>query len=110
MKPDYYDTTEESGQELINSIIAARSQKAMILSYLKSHPYQSFSPDDIKDILFAYDDTPITSIRARMTTLAIKGEITKNKAEYKKMGKRGKETYTWCYIPKSRIAQQGSLF
>ncbi|GAG53025.1 unnamed protein product, partial [marine sediment metagenome] len=63
---DYFKTNREEGGVLVDSIKKARSQQELILNFLVAHPYQSFTPFDIKDRIFL-NNTPITSIRRAIT-------------------------------------------
>ena len=90
----YYNTNNETGETLQSSRNTATNQENMILAIFETYPNEGLTPFDIED--FAHDQEvnwPITSIRRAITNLTNNGKLTKT--DIKKMGKYGKNVYTW---------------
>jgi len=90
----YYNTNNETGETLQSSRNTATNQENMILAIFETYPNEGLTPFDIED--FAHDQEvnwTITRIRRAITNLTNNGKLTKT--DIKKMGKYGKNVYTW---------------
>lgn len=93
----YYNTNNQSGQELGNSWTATAKQDALILSIFMATPNSSFTPDEIDDqCRLLSREWPVTSIRRAINTLTKHGNLAKT-SELRK-GKYGKNTHTWKFV------------
>lgn len=88
---DYFNTTGESGQQLLDFTSKASTQKEMIFAYLEKQGGEH-SPSQVWKGLFNCS-IPLTSVRARMTVLTKEGKLvqTSNKIS----GFYGRPEYTW---------------
>lgn len=90
----YYNTNNESGEVLLNSIKNSKKQEdaiMVIFNYYKTN----LSPDEIQGILVDRSEKtyPITSIRRAITNLTKNGKL--KKTTQMKKGAWGKLTHTW---------------
>ncbi len=92
----YYNTTNESGQLLMEFKEQAKNQEAHVYDVYRSLN-KPLSPSEVLFILvnsyIISKDTPITSIRRAITNLT--GEEKLRKTTLKKLGKWGKPEYKW---------------
>lgn len=92
----YYNTNRERNPVLMQSQLKALSQQEIILlSFMKSHTPDSFTPDEIHEIIFIDNGTPPTSVRRAITNLTNAGHLVKT--DKKRMGRYGKMVHTWRY-------------
>jgi Fe2+ or Zn2+ uptake regulation protein len=89
----YYNTTSESGQQLIEYVEETKKQQALILSYFDSKRGQLLTPFDVYNALFSDTKVPITSVRRTMTDLTGMGLI--QKTDIKKKAETGRSNYCW---------------
>ena len=90
----YYNTNDESGEDLRESWTKTANQDELILQFFIDNPNQLFTPDDIQHMCEVCDrHWPITSIRRGISTLTKAGNLTKTSNLRK--GKYGKKTHTW---------------
>jgi hypothetical protein len=85
----YYNTLNEYGNELINSINKAEKQEAVILCLFRK--FEELQPSQIYVALNHY--YPITSVRRSLTNLTSGGYLIKT--EKKSMGLYGKNEHVW---------------
>mgnify|MGYP003114690559 FL=1 len=93
----FYNTTQQTGEELKTSWIDTAKQDEIILLLFARNQDMTFTPFDIQNILkHDYDkDYPITSIRRSISNLT---EIEAlEKTSTKRKGKYGKKNYCWKY-------------
>lgn len=93
----FHNSIPLKGEELDKAEKKATTQEEIILDFMASHPHQSFTPAEIQ-LLFG-QKWPLTSVRARMTTLTKKGllEIT----DQQRPGLYGMLNNTWRIKPKT---------
>ena len=96
----YYNTTNESGSELLNSKTKALTQDALILKIYETHQIydidkEGLSPEIVRWTCeeFHGKDWPITSIRRSINTLTKAGKLTKTNKLYR--GRYGKNEHIW---------------
>ena len=87
---DYFNTNNESGEDLSSSRGKAMSQQDFILDSIRSHPTRTFSPHDLE---WLCPDSPITSIRRAISNLTEAGYL--EKTDKMVMGPYGKKVHTW---------------
>ena len=87
---NYYNTTSEVGQILIDFESKAKSQDEYILKKFMQNPDKNISPEDVQII-----GVPITSIRRAFTNLAKRGLIQKS---LKVAGMYGRPIYKYKLI------------
>tara|TARA_R100000742_G_C4198128_1_gene28081 strand:+ start:260 stop:553 length:294 start_codon:yes stop_codon:yes gene_type:complete len=93
----FYNTTNQSGEELKCSWIETAKQDEIVLLLFARNKDMTFTPFDIQNILKNdYDkDYPITSVRRSISNLT---EIEAlEKTSTKRKGKYGKSNYCWKY-------------
>ena len=97
---NYFNTTNETGDQLKEYTLKAGSQAAMILDYFRNHPGEEFTPWEVHLKAFAeskdpniFDNPIITSVRRSMTVLTNHGFL--EKTQNKKTGVYGRPCYTW---------------
>jgi len=93
----FYNTTNQSGEELKSSWIETAKQDEIVLLLFARNQDMTFTPFDIQNILKNdYDkDYPITSVRRSISNLT---EIEAlEKTSTKRKGKYGKANYCWKY-------------
>jgi hypothetical protein len=93
----FYNTTNQSGEELKSSWIETAKQDEIVLLLFARNQDMTFTPFDIQNILKNdYDkDYPITSVRRSISNLT---EIEAlEKTSTKRKGKYGKSNYCWKY-------------
>jgi len=91
----YFPTTDLTEQEVRQRKLRAGFQNAEILKIFQSHPDQSFTPFEIKNIWFArgYRPVPHTSIRRAITSLTDLKYLVKTREMRK--GEYGENNHTW---------------
>lgn len=96
LKPgtEYFNTTELKGSKLKSAKKKSKGQNDLILNYFRSHSKILMTPSYIHKVLFD-NNTPITSVRRSMTSLANQG-LLKKTTEMKE-GTYGREEHTWKY-------------
>ena len=93
----FYNTTNQSGEELKSSWVETAKQDEIVLLLFARNKDMTFTPFDIQNILKNdYDkDYPITSVRRSISNLT---EIEAlEKTSTKRKGKYGKSNYCWKY-------------
>ena len=91
----FFNTTNVQGDLLLKYREDAKSQEDRIFAYLKSKPWEWYTPDALRLLLFD-EMTPITSIRRAITCLQKKGKLEKSPSA-NAMGPYGKPCHTWRY-------------
>jgi Fe2+ or Zn2+ uptake regulation protein len=95
----YYNTNNETGEELQASRRKSSKQKTEVLAVFLTYPTTPLSPDDIHSFIKDNSEEPdaqlwpITSIRRAISDLTKEGELFKT--EEKKMGSYGKRVHCW---------------
>ena len=89
----YYNTNDESGENLQNSRQNSDKQKDVIYRVFESNPNMTLTPFEIEAAVA--QSWTITSIRRAITDLTSEGKL--EKTEIKRMGPYGKQTYCWKY-------------
>ena len=87
----FYNTNQESAEELQESRSRAKTQEGMIWEYFRDNPYVELTPFEIKSVLQMR--APITSIRRAITDLTNKDVL--KKTDYMRMGSWNKMTHAW---------------
>ena len=87
----YYNTTNVTGDTLVEYKVKAESQEQAIFNEFKKHP--EYSPADLF-YLFS-GKYPITSIRRSLTNLTNEGELIKT--SFRRKGLFGRMEYVWKY-------------
>ena len=98
MSESFFNTIKATGQKLFEYQDSAKSQEQRIFNYLKSKPWQWYTPTAIQQLLFDDGLTPITSVRRATTNLEKQGKIEKSPSA-NAMGPYGKPCHTWRYKP-----------
>ncbi len=101
----FYNTIKLSGEDLLQKQSSCNRQQKLILrtmeqernqrrldSDFNEEEYQGMTPADVWQSLGQLT-CPLTSVRARMTTLTKEGLLVKT--EHKKMGVYRTDNYTW---------------
>lgn len=80
MQTTFFNTVSLQGNELTVANQKACNQSELILKVFREYPTMKFTPFDVQaNILRIYGkDYPVTSVRARMTTLTDKGSLIKS--------------------------------
>jgi len=91
----YFNTNQESGDQLARSCLQARTQQEQILSYFQLHPGRHFTPAEIQRV---FPSMLLTSIRRAINNLTPE-YLTKT--ELRTMGLFGKMNFNW------RLKQNG---
>ena len=96
--------------KLQDAVRQAKSQEQAILLLFK-RVKKPMSPSQVLKRLrglnfIKYNNTPVTSIRARMTTLVEKGELEKTTDLVK--GTMGRDVHLWC-LPSWVIGEQAEM-
>ena len=87
----YYNTNQETGEELDNSRARATSQTQIIYNYFVNNPTEELTPFEIK--AKTRMRAPITSIRRAITDLTNDGKLVKTTSL--KQGNYGKKCHCW---------------
>ena len=72
----FHNTTSLQGDDLKQREIRAGSQNRKILDFFKMHPYERFTPFEVRDAIYV-QYPPITSIRRAITDLTYMGYLVK---------------------------------
>ena len=99
----YYNTNNESGEELIESKSRAKTQDEIILDIFNAwRQSDGLSPSEVEDILILQHDKnwPLTSIRRAISTLTDSGKLTKTSKL--RGGKYNKNEHVWKFKPQTR--------
>jgi len=91
----FYNTDNESGEELKRSRGNAWKQDEIILELFQKNPLNSYTPFEVMGIL-QMTHVPITSIRRAMNSLTRDGLIEKTQEQ--RLGEYGKLNYCWKLI------------
>jgi len=91
MKNSYYNTTNESGQELNDREDKAQTQEQKILTLFIENPTKLFTPFEVQHLTLR--NAPITSIRRALTNLTSDGRLIKS--EVLKQEKYGAKNFCW---------------
>lgn len=95
MTNSYHSTTNETAAETEKSEQEARSQERTILVYLKLHPFENFTADELRNKCELMN-FPITSIRRALTNLADEKRWNEiEKTNIQRHGVYGKMTSCW---------------
>ena len=91
---NYFNTTNESGEQLESNVQAAKNQTAAILAIFVNKPFRSFTPSEVfNEIFLVQDEMLLTSVRRAITTLTKAGKLTK--LVKKRIGLYGRQEYCW---------------
>lgn len=94
MDNNYFNTNQQTGENLVQAEAAAKTQKELILEIFKDRPDPK-TPFDVSVILVKMGyKWPITSIRARMTSLTKENSLVKSSTACKK-GDYNKDNHLW---------------
>jgi|TARA_R100001594_G_scaffold117968_1_gene153222 precorrin-3B methylase len=99
----YYNTNNESGEELIESRSKAKTQDDIILDIFNTwRQSDGLTPSEIEEILIHHHDKnwPLTSIRRSISTLTNSGKLTKTNEL--RGGKYNKNEHIWRFKPQTR--------
>ena len=97
----YYNTNNETGQDLRDSWTTVAKQDELILAFFQMNPNETFTPDQIEDVCYGFGKLwPITSIRRAIHTLTKAGNLTKTNEL--REGKYGKKNHTWKFVTQVR--------
>jgi hypothetical protein len=88
----FYNTTRESGGDLLAYRNKAARQRDIILEFFLSRPDGQYPPSAIHHRLFG-PSTPLTSIRRAITDLTSDGKLVKTDRKVK--GRYGRPEYCW---------------
>ena len=93
----HYNTTSATGAQLELYRTSNEAQDQRILKYMRQRPTTGFSPEQIKDIVFRHNHTPLTSIRRALSTLTKNGYLVK--LEDKRWTSYGRQAHLWQIHP-----------
>jgi hypothetical protein len=94
MKLDFFNTTNESGQLLRDSLEKSQKQGERVLHIFRMYDCRAMTPATVHAVYEnIYSKTPITSIRRAMTDLTTKGYLIKTNE--KALGCFGANNYKW---------------
>lgn len=94
MANNYFNTTHQSGQTLMDFDRVAETQNGIVLSLMRKNI--KLSPSEAWEAycsLTGKQNTPLTSIRRSINTLTEEGRLVKT--DVKKEGKYGRDEYVW---------------
>lgn len=91
----YYNTTNLSGESLVNSKASTMKQEERIYEFFKCNANRVMSPFDVEDALYSNTMVPITSIRRAITNLTTDERLVKTTNQ--KTGPYGKPCYCWKF-------------
>lgn len=92
VKAEYFNTTHQTGSNVLRYRRSAQTQAHVILEYFEKYPGECFTPSEISDRLF-FNRVPITSVRRAMTTLTDDNKLRKTSTQ--KDGPYGRPEYAW---------------
>ena len=87
----YFNTTNESGQDLEQYIKQAQGQELAILQFFLQHSNDTFTPAEVQAGI--QDIGLLTSVRRAMTNLTCKGYL--EKTTEKRKGRFNRNNFTW---------------
>jgi len=88
----FYNTINETGQTLLDLQDKSETCESRVLDFFKTNSSNDFTPAEVWQFLSVYG-YPLTSIRARMNTLTLSGDL--EKLDKKRMGNFNVQNYTW---------------
>ena len=97
----YFNTTQETGEQLARYESKASTQEAKILAYFERSSAFLITPSEVRRAVFD-NDVPITSVRRAMTNLTNEKKLSKS-AE-KRKGPHGRPEH--CWFKPNRYRQQ----
>ena len=97
MSGPYFNTNNERGEVLTQSVSRATKQEDVIMDFFRLRPGRRFSPEDVQ--AWCLSTSPLTSVRRAITNLTDQGKLIKT--NQMKKGMYGKNVHTW------ELAQQG---
>lgn len=98
----YYNTTQETGQDLREFQQKAQTQDSTIATFFELNPGQMFTPWEIQSLAFTPPAPPITSVRRSMNTLTRAGLIEKTR-HLKEVGEYGRRSFAWRLIHRPNV-------
>jgi predicted HTH transcriptional regulator len=96
MSETYFNTTNETGDSLKQSVDKAKKQDEIIYDFFKQNRHNNYTPYEIFKKLFT-SKTPITSIRRSITNLTASNKL--KQLETQRKGGFGKLNYCWQFAP-----------
>lgn len=96
MVDTFFNTTNQTGNELNESVKQAKKQNEIVLDFFKTNSDKDFTPYEVWKKVFTHK-TPITSIRRSITTLTAENKLKQLSIQRK--GGFGKANYCWKYCP-----------
>lgn len=90
----YFNTTNIKDRALYRAIAKANNQREKIMLFMEANKSKSFTPAEVHDAIFE-ENTPLTSVRARMTTLAQDGYLEQTNEQ--REGVYGVANYCWIF-------------
>jgi hypothetical protein len=99
---DFFNTISETGDELRDSKLKARTQQDIILDFFKDRRGQMLTPWFVHTYCRDLEGALLTSIRRAITNLTDDGYLIKTKIQ--EPGGYGKKNYCW-YMPRSGGSQ-----
>lgn len=95
LRDSFYNTTNETGEDLKEHRERAISQEEAIESLYRSHPDRAIGPWQVEKLIEG--EWPITSIRRAITNLTKRGVLVKT--DHKRRGRHGRPEYMWQLNP-----------
>jgi len=89
----YYNTNEETGENLQRSRARTASQEDIIYRIFDGESNLELTPSELLSMLGPDTIWPITSVRRALSDLTSEGKLTKT--NNKKLGPYGKHEFTW---------------
>jgi len=95
LRDAFYNTTNETGEDLKEHRERAISQEEAIESLYRSNPDWAIGPWQVEKLIEG--EWPITSIRRAITNLTKRGVLVKT--DHKRRGRHGRPEYMWQLNP-----------
>jgi len=103
MTEKFYNTINESGEELDKSKKQVSKQETEVLKFFQNNPNLGHSPSMIHKVILR--DCPLTSIRRAITNLTDAGHLIKT--DIKVPGIYGKKEHLWRLYRRVTIRYRG---
>ena len=90
----FYNTISLKGDELKEAEEKAETQEDKVLDFFQRHSRWHYTPWEVRRLVFAGSNVPITSVRRAINNLTDAGKL--EKTDEKRVGPYGKPSYAWA--------------